>query len=79
MGSDEPVFRWRKSSFSGGSGECIELGRAKQPRWRKSSFSGESGQCVEMAWPSAVRDSKHPDGPVLRVDTASLIRMVKAL
>jgi Domain of unknown function (DUF397) len=39
--------------------------------WAKSSYSGsEGGQCVEIAALSnggrAVRDSKDPDGPVLR-------------
>ena len=39
-------------------------------RWRKSSFSGnQGGQCVEVAdVPSGrlVRDSKRPEGAVLR-------------
>lgn len=37
--------------------------------WRKSSYSGgTSGNCVAMARTPdamAVRDSKHPDGPIL--------------
>lgn len=36
--------------------------------WRKSSYSGEETNCVETAarrGSVAVRDSKHPDGPVL--------------
>lgn len=43
-------------------------------RWRKSSRSGtQGGNCVEVAvagnnW--YVRDSKDPDGGVLRVDAA---------
>ena len=43
--------------------------------WRKSSRSGgESGQCVEVAKASGlvgVRDSKNPDGPVLRFSPAA--------
>lgn len=38
--------------------------------WRKSSRSGSSGSCVEVAGSPdaiAVRDSKDPDGPRLRV------------
>ncbi|MFF3005316.1 DUF397 domain-containing protein [Kitasatospora sp. NPDC057940] len=38
--------------------------------WRKSSYSGQGGQCVEVAdgftGVQPVRDSKDPDGPVLR-------------
>ena len=39
-----------------------------QLKWFKSSRSSPTGQCVESARLSdgmAVRDSKHPDGPVL--------------
>jgi hypothetical protein len=57
---------WRKSSFSGGSGngDCVEV------RWRKSSFSGSSGNgdCVEVAVSQntvGVRDSKNVAGPRL--------------
>jgi hypothetical protein len=39
-------------------------------RWRKSSYSsGNGGDCVEVALlprGHAVRDSKKPDGPILR-------------
>lgn len=72
MGSD-PVFHWRKASFSGGTGDCVELGVA----WRKSSFSGGTGECVEVASVGAVRDSKNPAGPVLRADLSPLITFVK--
>ncbi|MER5622609.1 DUF397 domain-containing protein [Streptosporangium sp. NPDC002544] len=38
--------------------------------WRKSSFSGSGDNCVEVAalpgGGQAVRDSKDPDGPVLK-------------
>lgn len=68
------VFRWRKSSCSGEAGACVELGRA----WRTSSRSGGNGHCVELNYLGAVRDSKNPDGPVLRTDLGGLLAAVKA-
>lgn len=54
---------WRKSSYSGDNGNCVEIG------WRKSSHSGDNGDCVEVGWPRGmgvgVRDSKNTNGPVL--------------
>ena len=45
----------------------MDLTRAQ---WRKSTRSGNSGNCVEVAelpdGGRAVRDSKDPQGPVLR-------------
>lgn len=73
--------RWRKSSYSGSNGNCVEVAT-----WRKSSYSGNNGNCVEVAdWRKAsfsaqngacveagtagqavaVRDSQDPDGPRL--------------
>jgi hypothetical protein len=72
MGSDL-VFHWRKSSFSGQTGQCVELGVA----WRTSSFSGGTGDCVEVT-PGAVRDSKNPDGPTLRADLRALVTYAKS-
>lgn len=50
----------------------MTTGRAQ---FRKSSYSSENGQaCVEIARTlDAVRDSKNPAGPVLRVDLAPLM------
>lgn len=44
-----------------------DLSRAN---WRKSSFSGNTGNCVEVAITETVvgvRDSKDPEGVILRV------------
>jgi hypothetical protein len=77
---------WRKSSYSGTNGNCVEVGWRKSSYsgpnggcveigWRKSSYSGSNGDCVEIAWPEsasmAVRDSKHPTGPTLTFSTAT--------
>ena len=72
MASSDIVFSWRKSTCSGSSGQCVELG------WRKSSFSGESGHCVELACHGAVRDSKNPGGPILSADLRQLLSAAKA-
>ncbi len=56
---------WRKSSYSGGNGDCVEVAFTG---WHKSSYSNANGGCVEVATADAlvgVRDSKHPTGPVL--------------
>jgi hypothetical protein len=58
---------WRRSSYSGGNGNCMEIG------WRKSTYSGGNGDCVEVGWmrPAgvAVRDSKQVTGPTLGFPT----------
>ena len=40
-------------------------------QWRKSRRSNDTGACVEVAAPLpgivVIRDSKNPDGPVLRL------------
>lgn len=46
-----------------------------EPKWRKATFSDANGACVEFALVDdgvAVRDSKDPDGPVLRFTKAEL-------
>jgi hypothetical protein len=74
---------WRKSSYSGSSGNCVEV------RWQKSSHSGMNGNCVEVSWQKssysgpngnclearasapghvAIRDSKDKAGPRLTVN-----------
>jgi Domain of unknown function (DUF397) len=57
---------WCTSSYSGGSGDCVQVG------WRTSSYSYGSGNCVQVA-PALdrvlLRDSKNPDGPALSFPT----------
>ncbi len=46
------------------------------PKWRKSSASAGNGECVELAalqdGTIGVRDSKNPDGPVLKFTRAEV-------
>ncbi|GAA2482121.1 DUF397 domain-containing protein [Streptomyces longisporus] len=68
--------RWRKSSYSGGTGgECVECAPLGTATWRKSSYSGSSGgECVEVAPLAAliaVRDSKNPPAGVLTLSAAA--------
>jgi hypothetical protein len=57
---DPTGLAWRKSSYSGGAGNCVEAAA----RWRTSSYSGSGGNCVEVAATRLdavlVRDSLHP-------------------
>jgi hypothetical protein len=68
MTSRDGIGPWRRSSYSGGNGDCVEV--APIAAWRRSSYSGGNGNCVEVAALAArdgraVRDSKDPCGPVL--------------
>jgi hypothetical protein len=47
-------------------------------RWRKSSYSGGNGACVELADMGAIRDSKDPDGRVIRVGLERFLASIKA-
>jgi hypothetical protein len=64
-----------------GMNEDRDLSRAG---WLKSSFSnGQGGNCIEVArnLPGlvAIRDSKNPDGPVLRFSTDEWSRFIARL
>lgn len=85
MTAIEPSAGWRKSSYSGDNGNCVEIAWRKSSHsgdngdcvevgWRKSSRSGSNGDCVEVGWPQvgvAVRDSKNVASPTLAFETAA--------
>ena len=76
------TIRWRKSSYSNGQGDCVELAALGAARWRKSSYSNAEGNCVELAEAGtgiALRDSKNPEGPVLRFTTAEWMMLTAAV
>jgi hypothetical protein len=57
---------WRKSTYSNGSGDCVEVGMA----WRKATHSNGSGNCVEVGTaPRAIliRDTTNRSGATLTV------------
>ncbi|MEU7635409.1 MULTISPECIES: DUF397 domain-containing protein [unclassified Streptomyces] len=73
------AFEFRKSSYSGSQGECVEVAcnipHLAGAEWRKSNHSDKGGDCVEVADDTPgvipVRDSKDPIGPHLTFGTAA--------
>jgi hypothetical protein len=65
MSENEHEMDWRKSSYSNGTGECVEVAT-----WRKSSHSNSSGACVEVGGAATVvlvRDTTNRDGATLTI------------
>lgn len=74
--------RWRKSSRSTDTSNCVEVAVLDGASWRKSSRSTDQANCVEVAVAAgavAVRDSKHPTGGVLTVRPSSWAVFTTAL
>ncbi|MCR6484515.1 DUF397 domain-containing protein [Amycolatopsis sp. OK19-0408] len=66
---------WRKSSYSGGESNCVEVG------WRKASYSGGQSECVEVKLDRSVgvRDTKARDQGQLTVTPAAWSAVLTAL
>jgi hypothetical protein len=77
MDGIEPA--WRKSTRSGTSGNCVEVGDAA---WRKSSRSANTGNCVEVgdaARAVLVRDTTNRDGAMLALSAPAWARFTTGL
>jgi hypothetical protein len=76
------MHNWRKSSHSDASNTCVEVAVLTATEWRKSTRSSDSNTCVEVAHVGpavAVRDSKHPTGPILTLSAASFARLLRTV
>lgn len=68
---------WRKSSFSGALGNCVEIGSS----WRRpGGCADNANNCVEVNHVlDGVRDSKNTTGPSLTgIDVGALVAYVRA-
>lgn len=80
MGLELSDATWRKSTYSDGQEDCLEVG----VRWRKSTYSAAHEECLEVAdsLPGhliPVRDSKVPAGPTLLLPAGAWAAFVHAV
>jgi hypothetical protein len=70
---------WRKSSYTGSQGNCVEAAPLGPVAWRKSFHSGTSGNCVEAATvdPAPWRKARHSGSESNCVEVA--VRLASAI
>lgn len=77
------LLEFRKSSYSSGGDNCVEVAQVV-PEFRKSSYSSGGENCVEVAdlpTGAAIRDSKHPELgflPLGAAEWAAFARLIAA-
>jgi len=74
--TDLSLTSWRKSTFSGGNSDCVEIAFGQ---WHKSSHSGGNSDCVEVAHAHTavgIRDSKNPGAGHLSVPRSAWVAFI---
>lgn len=75
---DPTAARWRKSTRSTNTSNCVEIAFL-DAEWRKSTRSSDSNTCVEVAFAGpavGIRDSKNPTGPILTLPVPALTHLL---
>lgn len=87
MRADLRNATWRKSTYSNGQADCLEIADDIPIRdWRKSTYSDTVAECIEVAdnipggrAAIAIRDSKRPSGPALLLPHAAWADFIRSL
>jgi hypothetical protein len=75
---DPTIARWRKSTRSTNTSNCIEIAFL-DAEWRKSTRSSDTATCVEVTFAGpavGLRDSKNPTGPILTLPAPALTHLL---
>ncbi|CAM3631106.1 hypothetical protein GCM10009799_48870 [Nocardiopsis rhodophaea] len=74
-------LEFRKSSYSTGQDNCVEVAQIP-PTFRTSSYSTSQNNCVAVAdllTGAAIRDSKHPELGHLAIGTAEWVAFTRCI